>query len=267
MPFLYWLDENRYTVSTQWLRSYENEFELEAKEIDRILDNIFDQALINLSELQLKQDDYKKHKEFYRDYAVGRSIIDSEILLHSYLAGNGTKSKPPELLVDKGNYEMIVEKGINIAFYTAIGRKASLGKSLDFYEKDRWKAIRPTRKNAVKEGEKRASGKKDIYARAVYLAEQDLNMALLTFGGIVDLVSGAFERNLMSLKLRNSIAKFCGQFNIDKREKYYSRDVRREMYKKLNKLFPSSGAGSSKSPENYTEEVLLETLNKIWSEF
>ena len=37
--------------------------------------------------------------------------------------------------------------------------------------------------------------------------------------------------------------------------------------KKLNKLFPSSGAGSSKSPENYTEEVLLETLNKIWSEF
>ena len=73
MPFLYWLDENRYTVSTQWLRSYENEFELEAKVIDRILDNIFDQALINLSELQLKQDDYKKHKEFYRDYAVGRS--------------------------------------------------------------------------------------------------------------------------------------------------------------------------------------------------
>ena len=43
-------------------------------------------------------------------------------------------------------------------------------------------------------------------------------MALLTFGGIVDLVSGTFERNLMSLKLENSIAKFCGQFNIDKRE-------------------------------------------------
>ena len=35
---------------------------------------------------------------------------------------------------------------------------------------------------------------------------------------------------------------------------------------KLNKLFPSSGAGSSKSQKVY-EEVLLETLNKIWSGF
>jgi len=267
MPFLYWLDDEGYIISTQWNKNHEDEFEEEAKIVDRLLDEIFDESLITLSKIKKEKNDYKDHKEFFRDYAVGRSIIESGILEHEYISGDGTKSKPPELLTDTGNYEMIVEKGQNISFFTAIGKKASMGKSLDYYEIDRWEELRPVRKGSTKKGEKRDSGKKDIYARAVYLAEQDLDLAILTFGGKVDLVAGAFERNLDSIKLRNAIARFCEQYDLGERERYYTREVRREMYKKLNKLFPSRGPGSSKSPENYSEDILLETLNKIWLEF
>ena len=43
--------------------------------------------------------DYKKRKEFYRDYAVGSSIIESEILNHEYTF--------PLSLYDISNYEIL----------------------------------------------------------------------------------------------------------------------------------------------------------------
>ena len=123
MPFLYWLDDERYTISTQWSKNHEDEFEEEAKIVDRLLDEIFDESLITLSKIKKGKNNYKDHKEFFRDYAVGRSIIESGILEHEYIIGDGTKSKPPELLTDTGNFEMIVEKGQNIAFLPQLERK------------------------------------------------------------------------------------------------------------------------------------------------
>mgnify|MGYP001181171692 CR=1 FL=1 len=267
MPFLYWVDSERYVVATQWKRDSLTAFEKEAKEIENLVDDIFDKSLVKLNEYIDSYESYSSHKEFFRDYAVGRTIIDSNILDHEYIVGDGSEKKPRELLVDTGNIRMIIDKGENIAFYTAIGVKANLGKSINFEDKNRWKKLRPTRKDATKGGTKRAGGKRDIYARAVYLGEQDLESALLTFGGKVDLVAGAFERGLESLKIRNAMASYFKRFKNEEREKFYSRDIRREMYKKLNKIFPRTGPGSSKSPDNYEEKELLETLENIWSEF
>ena len=52
MPFLYWLDDERYTISTQWSKNHEDEFEEEAKIVDRLLDEIFDESLITLSKIK-----------------------------------------------------------------------------------------------------------------------------------------------------------------------------------------------------------------------
>ena len=52
MPFLYWLDDKRYTISTQWSKNHEDEFEEEAKIVDRLLDKIFDESLITLSKIK-----------------------------------------------------------------------------------------------------------------------------------------------------------------------------------------------------------------------
>ena len=101
-----------------------------------------------------------------------------------------------------------------------------MGKSLDYYEKDRWEEL-SRKKGATKKGEKRSAGKRHLQRQ--YLAEQDLDLALLTFGGKVDLVAGAFERNLDSIKLRNAIARFCEQYDLGERERYYTRDVRRNV--------------------------------------
>jgi len=267
MPFLYWLDSSRYIVASQWKDNRDEKYAKEAKAVDRNVDSILDNSLDKLSEIRNSQKNYKSHKEFFRDYAVGTSIIQSKILEHPFIIGDGSRDKPRELLVDSGNTDMIIDKGLNIAFYTAIGVKATLGKSLDFHEEVRWENLRPLRKDASKKGTKRAGGKKDIYARAVYLAEQELETALLTFGGKVDLVAGAFERSLESLALRNAIAKYHEQFVPEERERFYKREIRREMYKRLNKIFPKTGAGSSKSPDNYSGKELLDTLKTIWEEF
>ena len=160
---------------------------------------------------------------------------------------------------------MIVEKGQNISLFTAIGKKASMGKSLDYYEKDRWEELRPVRKGATKKVKREVQAKKTSMQERIS-CEQDLDLALLTWWES-RFSRWSFERNLDSIKLRNAIARFCEQYDLGERERYYTRDVRREMYKKLNKLFPSRGPGSSKSPENYNEDILLETLNKIWLEF
>lgn len=266
MPYLYW-HENGYQVETQWKKSNEKTFEHEAQTVDRMVDSIFDNALSRLNTYKINFLDYKKHKEFYRDYAVGSSIIESEILNHEYLKGDGTVEKPPELLDDIGNFKMVMEKGVNVSFFTAIGKKASLGKSLEFSDSKKWMDLRPSRSDAVNKGKKRDNGKKDIYARAIYLAEQELEKAKLTFGGRIDLVSGSFERNWNSLKLRDAIAEFYNQFEEQSREKLYSRDNNRAMYKKLNQVFPSTGPGSTKNPDVYSELELLEMLNSIWAEF
>ena len=52
MPFLYWLDNERYTISTQWNKNHEDEFEEEAKIVDRLLDEVFDKSLITLSKIK-----------------------------------------------------------------------------------------------------------------------------------------------------------------------------------------------------------------------
>ena len=110
MPFLYWLDDERYTISTQWSKNHEDEFEEEAKIVDRLLDEIFDESLITLSKIKKGKNNYKDHKEFFREYAVGRSIFESGILEHEYIIGDGTKSKPPELLTDTGNFEILLKR-------------------------------------------------------------------------------------------------------------------------------------------------------------
>ena len=77
MPFLYWLDENRYTVSTQWLRSYENEFELEAKGGINIIKKKINFDLIKVNQNQrAKEEDLKYFKSSFERIFFDENFFD-----------------------------------------------------------------------------------------------------------------------------------------------------------------------------------------------
>ena len=268
MPFLYWKQDNTFFVATQWTdKKYADEYLEEASAIDAILDNVLDDALNNLDFYEKNFEIYKSKKPFFREYSVGKSLWDSKVLDHKYLKGEGTVERPKEILLDRGNLIAIQTKGKNVGFYTALGEKANTGMSLKSTSADpeRWKLLRTS--SSKRQGEKRGSGKQDSYARAVYLAEQTIEDALLTFGGNVDLVNGFYERNFFSLKLRNSVSKFYQNLDEDTRNKLYKRAYRREMDKDLKRIFPATGAGSAKSPESYSQDILDSTISDLWEQY
>lgn len=268
MPFLYWKQDQTFFVATQWTdKKYTDEYLDEASEVDGILDNVLDDALSNLSFYKESFEIYNNKKPFFREYSVGKALLKSKILDHKYLVGEGTIERPSEIMFDKGNLEEITQKGKNVGFYTALGEKANNGMSLKTVgsNQDRWKALRTS--SEKKRGEKRQSGKQDSFARAVYLAEQTIEDALLTFGGNIDLVNGFFERSFFSLKLRKSVAKFYQELESEKRDQLYKREYRRKMDKDLKKIFPTTGAGSAKSPESYSQDILDLTISELWDPY
>lgn len=268
MPFLYWKQDNTFFVATQWTdKKYADEYLEEASVIDAILDNVLDDALKNLDFYEKNFEIYKSKKPFFREYSVGKALLNSKVLDHKYLQGEGTVERPKEILRDRGNLDKITKKGKNVGFYTALGEKANTGMSLksDSVNPERWKMLRTS--SQKRKGEKRAGGKQDSYARAVYLAEQTIEDALLTFGGNVDLVNGFYERSFLSLKLRNSVSKFYQNLDEDTRNKLYKRAYRREMDKDLKKLFPASGPGSAKGPESYSQDILDLTIFDLWEQY
>jgi len=269
MPFLYWKEDQTFFVATQWTdKKYADEYLDEARTIDSLLDSVLDNAINNISFYEKNFEIYKTKKPFFREYSVGKALLSSKVLDHEYLQGEGTIERPPEILFDKGNLEDITQKGKNVGFYTALGEKANTGMSLENDNNDpkRWALLRTDRKNASRKGQKRP-GKQDSFARAVYLAEQTIEDALFTFGGNVDLVNGFYERNFFSLKLRNSVSKFYQNLDEDTRNKLYKRVNRRKMDKDLKKIFPASGAGSAKSAESYSQDILDSTIFDLWKNY
>ena len=269
MPFLYWKEDSTFFVATQWIdKKYADEYFDEAQIVDKLLDDVLDDALNNIKFYEKNFENYKSKKPFFREYSVGKSLLSSKILKHKYLQGDGTLGRPQEILFDKGNLEDITQKGKNVGFYTALGEKANTGMSLqpNGSNSERWTLLRTDRKNATRKGQKRP-GKQDSFARAVYLAEQTIENALLAFGGNVDLVNGFYERNFFSLKLRNSVSKFYQNLDEDTRKKLYKRAYRRKMDKDLKKIFPSSGAGSAKGPESYSQDILDLTIFDLWEQY
>ena len=269
MPFLYWKDDETFFVATQWHdKKYADEYLEEAKIIDSLIDRVFDDALSNISFYKNNFENYSTKKPFFREYSVGKALLDSKVLEHKYLRGDGTIERPQEILFDKGNWEEITKRGKNVGFYTALGEKANTGMSFesDINNPERWKMLRTDRKNASRKGEKRP-GKQDSFARAVYLAEQTIENAILAFGGNVDLVNGFYERSFFSIKLRNSVSKFYENLDNDTKNKLYKRANRRKMDKDLKKVFPSTGAGSAKDPESYSQEILDSTIYDLWGSY
>jgi hypothetical protein len=206
---------------------------------------------------------------------VGKALVESRILNHDFIIGESVPERPPEILYDGGDLEIhggeslenIRNKGKKVGFFTALGEKANLGASFigDSYQPQRWEKLRTSSKK--NRGKKRARGKQDSYARAMYLAEQNLEESLLTFGGNVDLVNSFYERSLFSLKLRTSVAKFYKNLSEEKKQMLYSRKYRREMDKDLKKIFPSSGPGSAKGPGGYEQKILDETIQELWKSY
>ena len=268
MPFLHWLDDGSIAIITQWTDKDSIEYEKEALLVDRMVDKILTNSQNQFKELEIKYGPFNtKSKPFFREFAVGNSINRSNLLKHPLVSGDGTKIRPPELLDDKtGNVEK-VESGfenLKIGLFTSMGNKAKFGFSQELgTNPDRWSDLRPTGKD---KGVKR-SGKQDNFSRACYLAEQDIESALLTFGGIVDNVNGFHERLNFTLNLKNAVSEIYKLIPEQERSSYYKRDVTRPMYKKLKSLFPSQGVGSAKQPEHYSEDVLQDTLKNIWKEF
>ena len=265
MPFLHWLEGGTIAVITQWTDKNSIEYEQEATSVDELIDEILTTAQEKLKVLEDTFGPFnKKTKPFFREFAVGDSINNSGLLNHNLIKGDGSNSRPPELLNDKTGDVSKVETGIEdlkIGLYTSIGNKAINGSSRKLgTDPNRWSDLRPY---GPDQGKKR-KGKQDNLSRACYLAEQDIENAMLTFGGSIDNVEGFHGRTNYTLNLKNAVAEIYKLIPEPERNKFYKREITRPMYKKLKSLFPLKRA---KQPIHYTEDVLIDTLKNIWKEF
>ena len=113
MPFLHWLDNGSIAIITQWTDKDSIEYEKEALLVDKMVDKILTNSQNQFKELEIKYGPFStKSKPFYREFAVGSSINSSNLLKHPLVIGDGSSSRPPELLNDKtGNVEK-VESGL-----------------------------------------------------------------------------------------------------------------------------------------------------------
>jgi glutathionyl-hydroquinone reductase len=60
---------------------------------------------------------------------------------------------------------------------------------------------------------------------------------------------------------------FYQELESEKRDTLYKREYRRKMDKDLKKIFPTTGAGSAKSPESYSQDILDLTISELWDPY
>ena len=241
MPIKIWERDDRGHVTsrieTSWpTRLGAEEYRAEAEALDEQIDTMLDWASELASARPVEQD---KIGEFVKRWAVGRAIVEFEVLESPYMASEERSH-----------------------LWLALARKCRLGNRSTGEEETNWQTLIPERELEPKRL------KRDIFARSLWLQEQECNDALVTFGGSLTNAREIHNReSLRSTNLRNSLGRWFIELEPSQRKYLQQTSGFITIAKALQKRWPSRGPGSAKRPAHYTDQDLDREVHRALKQF
>lgn len=241
MPVKIWeIDKSSLSskVVTDWDTLWTaEEYREDAEELDLRLDGVLDSAL----ECVRGGRKTGAPPEFLRAWAVGRALGESGVYDSPAL-----KRERRQLL------------------WRALARKCRIGARATGEQDRHWQELRPsTAREPRREG-----GKLDYFEMCRWLAEQDLEDAIATFGGSIRNVWQMFERPaLRPISLRHIMKEWFTSRPKDLQERLFQQSIFAEIMKTLRKRWPDRGPGSAKKPVHYADDKLRAEVYKLLSPF
>ena len=208
-------------------------FRRQAEDLDARIDQLLDMAL----EVLGRQDPNPRHNMFAKRWAIGRGIAESSILESNNL-----------------------EPGERADLWRAMARKCRLGICHDGKRdpKSPWKDLIPERDIEPKRIEK------DIFGLGMWLQEQDLDDAKVTFGeGIQNAKHIWSGEALRSRNFRHTLGDYFSGRGQEELEILYRIPQYAILAKALRQRWPSRGKGSAKRPVHYGNSELLQEIKKV----
>ena len=205
----------------------------QADDLDARIDRLLDTTL----EVLGREDPNPRHNTFAKRWAIGRGIAESSIL------------EPDNL-----------EPSERADLWRAMARKCRLGIRHDGKRetKSPWKDLIPERDIEPKRIER------DIFGLGMWLQEQDLNDAKVTFGeGIQNAKHIWSGEALRSRNFRNALATYFWEREQEELEILYRIPQYDILAKALRQRWPSRGKGSAKRPVHYGDSELLQEIQKV----
>lgn len=239
MPVKIWDQDQsgHLTSSIRWMGSSGIDAEdhrPQAERLDEQIDALLDNALALLDQ----KDQDKKHGLFATRWAIGRAIVDSDILSSS----------------DLDDHE-------RLDLLLAMARKCRLGvrHTGQLEPKSKWNGLLPTKRDTEP---KRIEP--DIFGLGMWLQQQDLDDAKLAFGSSIHNAKQIWSGEaLRSLNLRQALADYFANYD-DAQRTYICQNYRYAVLAKaLRQRWPSRGKGSAKRPVHYEQAQLSTEVSQL----
>jgi len=208
-----------------------------AANLDVAIDGAFDEA--EALRVQVARDGVPAM--FTRNWAVGRALANSQLFEHPAL-----KPEEPDLA------------------YRALAAKARFLKRSDGTTASNWTQLRPEFRDAPTNREGRQKGRPDHWEMCVWLAEQEFDDAVDTFGGSTRNVWQMLDRkSLRPLVLRQALRNWLAALPPATATELTSSKGFPELMKALGERWPARGRRPAKQPLHYSEPELRSEIARI----
>lgn len=225
------------TVETRGRSSARAEDFALAEDLDAAIDRAFDDAESLRS--QVARDEVPT--KFTINWAVGRAIAQSDLLKHAAL-----HSEPPALL------------------FKAMAAKFRTLARADGSEASNWVHLRPELSEEPTNREGSSKGRHDHWSMCVWLAEQDYDDAVLTFGGSTRNVWQMLERKALNpLVMRQALRSWLAGLPPDIAADITSAKKFPELMKVLRDRWPARGRRPALQPVHYAEGELRAEIARV----
>ena len=241
MPVKIWSRDpvGRYSsqVVTEWDRPLGGEeYRADAEGLDEQLDRVLDDALVRL----VLSKSIAANARFKRIWCVGRAVKESGIIAS------------PALRTER-----------RVLLWRAMAWKCWLGTRHDYPSsplEKRWARLRPG-KQAEPKNPFRVH---DLFETGYWLQHQELDDAVLTFGGSVsNAVAIGRRTSINSPSVRSALSAWMRSLPPETLEQVHRPKVFGEIAKALRNRWPDKGFGSAQRPEHLPEEELLTELTAV----
>lgn len=229
--------EIQLTVETRGRTSGRPEDFALAEDLDAAIDRALDDAEALRARLARKDVPAK----FTKNWAVGRALADSNVLKHPAL-----HNESPALL------------------YRAMAAKFRVLARADGSQASNWVQLRPVLSDDPTNREGSSEGRHDHWSMCVWLAEQDYDDAVLTFGGSTRNVWQMLERKALSpLVMRQALRSWLASFPPDVAADITSAKKFPELMKALRQRWPARGRRPALQPVHYSEGDLRAEIARV----
>ena len=243
MPVLLWSQSDSGAFSNRVRTTRRSRFGAEehrpaAEALDREIDRMLDSAHRRFSSAEV---DSRAELEFVRRWNLGRVLADSRLL------------ESPDF--EPGEDERTWNDQI---LWEALRTKCRLGVRVSGEIEPDWQELIPAGELVPKRPEH------DVFRRGLWLQEQDLPDAQITFGSSLSNANELHRRGPSShIKMRRALHGWLLTYDEQSRAALTRTKHFETMCKALAKRWPGRGPGSAKQPVHYPQDELDEEVRRV----